>query len=591
MPHHRIASLSTILPSTSSVKNQPQKRKLSILDIIAGVRTPAQASTPFPLSASSDSPLSDNQNCRNIPTSKQRLQNVLLLARREVLEPFEGNPTAVNLKEELKTFLAAQRRMGLTSAEADELYQEIIVEIATENLKEFDVFGFFQDVLGIFFKSIDTITNILNVAFLFSTNGKMALIQGGALLFSFVLQFISSYVMGQPLWVGLLGMVGLKPVVEDLRQAINAKPFPNQKASNDRMLFISRIIEVIAEVFPQSLIQTLTIIIVPESRTLVPYFSLFSSLLTNGVLVSSLSWHSDAVRFSRKKDPLYYGYVISSAPPNAQMVASIAQVLFFATYAAAKISSLALLIASSSFRYAGVLLTSEFFGLLVLRKLCGNWRFYTARADGVSGVFISLAGHLGLYFSLLYAPFPIIRTPAFLTPRIYARGLLYMLVVNFLLVYFSYHVIAGTNSPANYPTALDIPESFAWTFLASATLLCLFSGSVAFHYVPETHKSSFYRHNTFKEHVATFWWNDKTHGTDLNLREITDRDEIRALIPLWCSEHYTPKAKLVAFYEEKWAGWCANPPDWFDDEFKADVPHDLLVEVDESLWAGGGEKN
>jgi len=202
----------------------------------------------------------------------------------------------------------------------------------------------------------------------------------------------------------------------------------------------------------------------------------------------------------------------------------------------------------------------------------------------------SLLVHLCLYIALVAAPFPMVRIPTFLTPQVYARGLLYMLCVNLFIVYVSYHVFAETQSPTTSPTAHDIPESFAWTFLASTTLLCLLSGSVAFHYVPKTHKSSFCRHNTYHHHVATFTWNDKTHHTDVNHREITDRDHSRALIPIKYSDHYIPKTLLIAFYKDKWGGWCADPPDWFDDYFKADVPRHLLAEVDESLWAGGDEE-
>ena len=264
----------------------------------------------------------------------------------------------------------------------------------------------------------------------------------------------------------------------------------------------------------------------------------------------------------------------------------IASTVFFATYKAAKIASLSLLIASSSFRYAALLIITEFWTFLGWRKWYNNWRYYTR---GVDGIIVSLLLHMLLYIGVVAAPFPVFRLPFALTPPIYARGLLYMLCVNFGIIYVSYHVFAvATNVPKT--TAHDIPESFAWIFLTSATFLCLLSGSIAFHYIPTTHKSSFYRHNTYHHHVATFTWNDKTHHTDVNHREITDRDHSRALIPIKYSDHYIPKTLLIAFYKDKWGGWCADPPDWFDDYFKADVPRHLLAEVDESLWAGGDEE-
>ena len=39
----------------------------------------------------------------------------------------------------------------------------------------------------------------------------------------------------------------------------------------------------------------------------------------------------------------------------------------------------------------------------------------------------------------------------------------------------------------------------------------------------------------------------------------------------------------------RWAEWCEDPPEWFDDDFKALIPRVLLVGVDERLWGGEGE--
>ena len=55
------------------------------------------------------------------------------------------------------------------------------------------------------------------------------------------------------------------------------------------------------------------------------------------------------------------------------------------------------------------------------------------------------------------------------------------------------------------------------------------------------------------------------------------------MIPIWYSILYVPRGKLVELYCDNWAGWCANPPHWFDDDFKALVPRELLVGVDEKL--------
>jgi len=86
---------------------------------------------PSPISAPC---LSFNDDYRNIPTTKDRLQKALLVFQRDVLEPFEESiitsvtATPQNLKGGLKSFLAAHQRKGLTAAETDELCHDIIVK-------------------------------------------------------------------------------------------------------------------------------------------------------------------------------------------------------------------------------------------------------------------------------------------------------------------------------------------------------------------------------------------------------------------------------------------------------------------------------
>lgn len=78
--------------------------------------------------------------------------------------------------------------------------------------------------------------------------------------------------------------------------------------------------------------------------------------------------------------------------------------------------------------------------------------------------------------------------------------------------------------------------------------------------------------------MANYWWNDCVYTTDHRQRITTDQEYIRAKIPCWVSQHYIPKEKVVAFNKEHWSGWCEDPPDWFDDEFKARIP-DYVMEV------------
>ena len=201
----------------------------------------------------------------------------------------------------------------------------------------------------------------------------------------------------------------------------------------------------------------------------------------------------------------------------------------------------------------------------------GNWRNYQRGGEGVG---ISLLTHLGYYLAIVAAPFPLFRVPKFLTPRIYALGLIYMTLANFGIVRLAFHF----NNP-------NLPVNGTWLSLGVMTGIAGFAAGYALWCVPAPLRRSFYAPKTFKEHIATFTWNDKIHARGcLDFRETKDRDQIRAEIGVWCCDACLPRDKLIEFYRTKWPGWCRDPPVWFSAEFRNRVPRSLLVEVDESLW-------
>ena len=232
--------------------------------------------------------------------------------------------------------------------------------------------------------------------------------------------------------------------------------------------------------------------------------------------------------------------------------------------------------------------------------------------NGVDGTTFSLLCHLGWYLCLLSAPFPLIRCPTFLTPRIYSGGLIYMLVINVFVVAVSFHIFNGGNSSDGNGTlqpdrlnniesnttsfnssnttntenaTLYLTEPVAWLGLSIATAICLISGGMFFSYVPPSHRNTFYKQLTFKQQLATFYWNDRTWGTDHKRRELDTNEAVRAcLLPMMFSLHYLPKEKLIELYKTRWADWVVDPPEWFDADFRALIPRELLVEVNPMLW-------
>ncbi|GMH96388.1 hypothetical protein TrVE_jg1486 [Triparma verrucosa] len=552
---NRVASLPALFPEKGG---NLKRRKQSVFELLGVAHEPA-------VPALRRKNTSFRSDYRDLRTSEERIEKALQLFYTQVHEAYVEDSKMESMVEEVKDFVAAQVLRGLTPAEADDLKYAIVNKLATE-LKEIDHYKVMKTFGKTLLSYFDIITDILVLVDLIKRNSRMAVVQGISLGVSFLFQSIISLAMGQPIWVVLSGLLGLKPAIESWRDATRAKPFPNQKVGNDMMLFVSRITEVISEAIPQSLVQTLVVLMYPDQRTTLQFVSLFASFLTTGFVVASSDREFDLSKFRRKSEPLLFGYV-PETNSHRQMVAFVS---FFSLYKLAKVSSLALLISASSFRYAVILLTLECFGFLGWRMVYRNWRVFKRGLDGRG---LSLFVNFCWYICLLSAPFPATRIPTFLTPRIYAGGLLYMLSVNFIILVFSYQV---------FDASAYLSQSEAWTGLLTITFLCLVSGGIALYYVPDSHKATFFTTWTLKEHVATYWWNDCRYSTDHNYKITTDQQYIRAMIPIWCSKHYTPDDKIVAFYKDHWKDWCTDPPDWFDEEFKSLVPEDLLAMVDES---------
>ena len=92
---------------------------------------------------------------------------------------------------------------------------------------------------------VDLGTDIATMVNYVTLNRSIAKAQGGILGFSFFAQFLTSVGMGQPFWVGLVGLIGMKPMLEAWRAAMDAKPFPRQNGGNDQMLALTRFIEMV----------------------------------------------------------------------------------------------------------------------------------------------------------------------------------------------------------------------------------------------------------------------------------------------------------------------------------------------------------
>ena len=64
----------------------------------------------------------------------------------------------------------------------------------------------------------------------------------------------------------LAALLGLKPALETLRDLLDAKPFPKQAVANEIMLIITRIVELVFESSPETLIQAVALLSTPTAE-------------------------------------------------------------------------------------------------------------------------------------------------------------------------------------------------------------------------------------------------------------------------------------------------------------------------------------
>lgn len=583
-----------VVPSPSEPQGPPQPRESSSFpqqQAIDSAHVPADAGKQITTAKSSV-----NRDYRRLSTTEERVAACIRIYKRELVG-VHGTPDSTLAFDEdtVEEFMERQKANGLTEAEVLLVYRRIVF------LQILEKAGFDPNrVLILFLRTlmgfVDLGTDIATMMFYASVNPVIAIVQGGILAFSFAMQCISSLALGQPLWVGLMGLIGLKPAVEAWRDAIVADEFKGQKVGNDLVTWVCKTLEMVVswwagcvccslsrllkltyprsplfdsdstrqtETIPQALVQIVALLLTgTAAHSPIQVVSLAFSLLTAGSAIALTDRALDKDKARRKLDPLLFGYVPMFK--NGRHRQLQAMIVFFGTYMGAKMFALSVLVSRGGILLVAAWLVAEYGLLLVVRVAIGNWRLYRKGAGGVGG---SVLAHLMVYLGLLAAPFPLLRSPTFLTARVYSGGLLYMLLVNFVQIGLAFR----------YFDSGSVDEATAWAILLAVTAVCALSGTVAFFFVPRSHKKTFYEHLTLKQHVETFWWNEATVWDlrDDKWRSSDPRESIRALLPTWFSIQYLPIEKCKTFYRENWKRWEEEQPDWFDDDFKAAVPIEL----------------
>ena len=175
--------------------------------------------------------------------------------------------------------------------------------------------------------------------------------------------------------------------------------------------------------------------------------------------------------------------------------------LFIGGYNAAKLASLAILLGASPILMTAWLCVecAAFLGLRMLMQE-GQWR---ATLPGSDGFGFSLVYHVRLSAGILAAPLPTSRHPSCTGPRVYAICMVYSLAINPVIITVGFQIDRSDGGRS----AIATSESTMWLVLLTATAVALCGATIAWRYMNKDHRSTFYRHESFRRQLDWMWEN------------------------------------------------------------------------------------
>ena len=217
------------------------KRRKSSINVLVDAVLQSSIDSPQHLSTQ----VSTVKDYRRFKTPKERVNAAASNYRREILARYGQWESKLEFsKNTVKDFMMTQKDAGLPGDEVLLVYRRVAF-LHGEEKAEYDryriVILFFETMMGY----IDLGTDIASMMHYASQMPTIAIIQGVVMAFSFLCQFISSVGLGQPLFAGFLGLIGMKPMLEAFREATAAEPFVGQKLDNQTMMWCCRMVEMV----------------------------------------------------------------------------------------------------------------------------------------------------------------------------------------------------------------------------------------------------------------------------------------------------------------------------------------------------------
>ena len=160
------------------------------------------------------------KNYSELPTAKERISRALRVFERDEEEEFEKEGARDMTSDDLKEFVNAQKALGLSSGECEELLYELATKLFNEK-KGVDTFKALKVVGKTLVSYFDLVTDVMVFLELLRKNLTMAVVQGVTLGFSMGMQSLFSLLVGQPKLVALSGLFGCKPAIEAWRDVVH----------------------------------------------------------------------------------------------------------------------------------------------------------------------------------------------------------------------------------------------------------------------------------------------------------------------------------------------------------------------------------
>jgi len=301
-----------------------------------------------------------------------------------------------------------------------------------------------------------------------------------------------------------------------------------------------------------------------ERRSVSQWISFAISVGNIAHAVASVDYSFDTSPRFRAFEPLLYGCYAPGARGDGLFASTT---IFALGYVTAKLVALAVFGAVAGVSLAFVLV-GESVTLLLVRIAIGNWRWLNPAGD--SAIFSLIVHFVGVYPSMLAAPFPFVRHPFCITPLLYAGFIVWTLsVTNPLMLALALRY---------YDIPPEINPWVIWAIWGCATILCVLATLLSFVLMEPDFRGTFYRHRTMTKHVREGHW---VRSTKLEGAQITctdDLDAVRAISilgPRGFAKAYWPMDLARQWVREGWTRWLLDPqPEWFTEEWRERVPAD-----------------